>query len=43
MRTPVYDYSWPLTKQAGQIKTALIRKMLAKLNEEPKRVLFPTP
>jgi small-conductance mechanosensitive channel len=31
-----------LPKQAGQIKTALIRKMLEKLNEEPKRVLFPT-
>lgn len=30
-----------LPKQAGQIKTALIRKMLARLNEEPKRVLFP--
>lgn len=30
-----------LPKQAGQIKTALIRKMLAKLNAEPKRVLFP--
>jgi len=32
-----------LPKQAGQIKTALIRKMLEKLNEQPKRVLFPTP
>lgn len=30
-----------LPKQAGQIKTALIRKMLEKLNEQPKRVLFP--
>ena len=31
-----------LPKQAGQIKTALIKRMLAKLNEQPKRVLFPT-
>ncbi|HUN73234.1 MAG TPA: hypothetical protein VMU40_01850 [Steroidobacteraceae bacterium] len=30
-------------KQAGQIKTALIGKMLKKLSEQPKRVLFPTP
>lgn len=30
-----------LPKQAGQIKTVLTRKMLEKLNEEPKRVLFP--
>lgn len=30
-----------LPKQAGQIKTALIRKMLKRLNEEPTRVLFP--
>jgi small-conductance mechanosensitive channel len=32
-----------LPKQAGQIKTVLIRKMLEKLNEQPKRVLFPAP
>lgn len=31
-----------LPKQAGQIKTALIRKMLERLNGQPKRVLFPT-
>lgn len=31
-----------LPKQAGQIKTTLIRKMLKRLNEEPTRVLFPT-
>lgn len=30
-----------LPKRAGQIKTVLIRKMLEKLKEEPKRVLFP--
>jgi len=32
-----------LPKRAGQIKTALTRKMLEKLNEQPKRVLFPSP
>lgn len=31
-----------LPKQAGQIKTTLTRKMLEKLNQVPKRVLFPT-
>ncbi len=31
-----------LPKRAGQIKTVLIRKMLAELNQHPKRVLFPT-
>ena len=30
-----------LPKRAGQIKTVLIRKMLAELNQHPKRVLFP--
>jgi len=30
-------------KQAGQIKSLLIRKMLKQLNQEPNRVLFPKP
>jgi hypothetical protein len=28
-------------KEAGRTKTVILRKMLAKLNEQPNRVLFP--